>query len=148
MDIKEYIASGILENYVLGATSAQEKQEVECMSHIYPEIDLALKEIQTSIEELALAHSKTVPQTLKGKILSEISISEQMNTGDLVGDAPTTEPTKVVQLKKWKSFSAVAAVLFVLLSGYAILKSQKMTEVEDRLAQTKTELENTKSNLR
>lgn len=45
MDIEDYIASGILENYVFGHVSAQEMQEVECMSHIYPEI----KEELTSI---------------------------------------------------------------------------------------------------
>ena len=38
MNINDYISSGILEQYVLGDISPQEKKEVECMSHIYPEL--------------------------------------------------------------------------------------------------------------
>ena len=38
MNTNDYILTGILEQYVLGDVSPQEKQEVECMSHIYPEV--------------------------------------------------------------------------------------------------------------
>ena len=72
MDIKEYISSGIIENYVLGNVSPQEKQEVECMSHIYPEIKTELEQLQTAIENIAFTLEKNPPAHLKSKILDAI----------------------------------------------------------------------------
>ena len=50
MNVPEYIASGILESYVTGAVSDQERREVECMSAIYPEIRQELDELASSLE--------------------------------------------------------------------------------------------------
>lgn len=61
MNLKEYISSGILESYVLGAASPQEQQEVECMSHIYPEIAEELEKLRSSIEVMATEMAQTPP---------------------------------------------------------------------------------------
>ena len=55
MDIKEYISSGILESYVLGNASEQERREVECISSIYPEIRQELDALSRSLEKYAEA---------------------------------------------------------------------------------------------
>lgn len=72
MDLNEYIASGILESYVIGSVSSQERQEVECMSHIYPEIKDALIAFQKDIEKLVLANAKTPPSELKEQVLGAV----------------------------------------------------------------------------
>jgi hypothetical protein len=53
MNIQAYIESGILEEYVLGTVSPQEKQEVECMASIYPEIQQELQILETALEKYA-----------------------------------------------------------------------------------------------
>lgn len=91
MDIANYIQSGAIESYVLGTSSKQDSQAVECLSHIYPEVKQEVLALQTSIEKLALANAKPTPLHLKNKVLAAIDAIEQ--------DMPTSvgkEKLKVV----------------------------------------------------
>ncbi|HEV7378199.1 MAG TPA: anti-sigma factor [Dyadobacter sp.] len=72
MNIQAYIESGILEEYVLGTVSPQEKQEVECMSHIYPEIKEELLRTESALEEYALKHQTVPPLSLKESIFAQM----------------------------------------------------------------------------
>ncbi len=72
MNINDYISSGILEQYVLGDTSPQEKKEVECMSHIYPEIQHELANVQLALEGLAMDNAIEVPLHIKKNIFDAI----------------------------------------------------------------------------
>jgi len=72
MNINDYISSGILEQYVLGDISPQEKQEVECMSHIYPELQEELLKLQITLEGLALENAIEVPLHVKKNIFEQI----------------------------------------------------------------------------
>lgn len=53
MNIKEYIDSGILEAYVLGAVTEAEEQEVLVLKKQYPEVRNALHELELDIEHIA-----------------------------------------------------------------------------------------------
>ena len=77
MDIKEYIASGILESYALGFASEQERREVECMSAIYPELKEELVNIQASFESYAKSIAVEPPAELKASILESIKGIDQ-----------------------------------------------------------------------
>lgn len=70
MNIQAYIESGILEEYVLGTVSPQEKQEVECMSHIYPEIKEELLRTESALEEYALKH-QTLPPPSFSRVIAK-----------------------------------------------------------------------------
>lgn len=94
MDIKDYIASGILENYVFGHTSAQETQEIECMSHIYPEIKEQLTRLQKTIENLAEKYATPPPRDLKFKILAQIQSEVQIQPDSI------DEETKIVPISR------------------------------------------------
>ena len=72
MNTTDYISSGILEQYVAGTVTPQEKQEVECMSHIYPEIKLEVELLQRAIEALAKEEAKAPPAYLRNKILDSL----------------------------------------------------------------------------
>ena len=69
MNTKDYISSGILEEYVLGALSDQERREVECLSSIYPEISEALHAIEDDMFIVAQESAVKTPEFLKSKIL-------------------------------------------------------------------------------
>jgi len=76
MNIQAYIESGILEEYVLGTVSSQEKQEVECMSHIYPEIKEELLRTEGALEQYALKHQTLPPASLKDAIFAQMNFDE------------------------------------------------------------------------
>lgn len=78
MDINQYILSGILEDYVLGQVSDQERREVECMSHIYPEVRQELEKLESSIEAYAFAHQVVPPMNVKNKIFKQIEELEKI----------------------------------------------------------------------
>jgi len=72
MDVKEYIQSGILEEYNLGSLNDQEKREVECMSKIYPEIREALNAIEEDLESFARTYAKKPPASVRNQILAAV----------------------------------------------------------------------------
>ena len=57
MDVKDYIASGILELYVAGQLSEKENLEVAAMAEKHPEVRAEIEEIEKAILELARASS-------------------------------------------------------------------------------------------
>lgn len=142
MDIKEYISSGILENYVLNNLSEQERQEVECMSHIYPEIKLELTKFQESIEKLAEQYAKTPPAELKNKILDIIDKTEQLPKE---GRKEVVEDTsKVVSINRNNTyrFAAAASILIAVGSIFMFINnSSKLKKLEKSTASTISELQ-------
>ena len=62
MDVKEYIASGILELYVAGALSPEENLEVQHYALQYPEIQKEIEAIENAVLELTEAASPKMPE--------------------------------------------------------------------------------------
>ena len=65
VDVKEYIASGILEAYALGHVTDHERAEVEAVAAEYPEIKKELDAIQDSLNTYAKEHSVTPSEGTK-----------------------------------------------------------------------------------
>lgn len=86
MNIKEYIASGILEAYVSGATSDQERQEVECLSSVYPEIKAELDDLEDIMGDFAMEYQAPAPQSMKNKIMAAIQDETQIPAMKAVTD--------------------------------------------------------------
>lgn len=72
MNTKEYIASGIIESYVLGITTAGESAEVERLALQYPEIQAEIESVGNTFENYALQYEKEPPAFLKDKIMAEL----------------------------------------------------------------------------
>ncbi|AFK02132.1 hypothetical protein Emtol_0981 [Emticicia oligotrophica DSM 17448] len=66
MNPQEYIASGILESYILGFASEAEQKEVEHYTHIFPEISLALNDLGELIN--VQFSGKTPPPNVRERI--------------------------------------------------------------------------------
>lgn len=119
MDVQEYIESGILERYVLGNTLEQERKEVECMSHIYPEIKVALDELQESVNKYATLYEKAPPTALKGKImteLDELKKNENKESAKVITlPENATEHKSASNIYKWV---AAASVILFLIMGW------------------------------
>lgn len=71
-DIKAYIESGILELYVLGDVTPEERTEVEAMAQKHPAIKAELNEIERSLELYARENAVEPSESARGKILNSL----------------------------------------------------------------------------
>jgi anti-sigma-K factor RskA len=79
MNAQEFISSGLLEAYVLGAGSDAERREVEAMVASYPEVKAELSAIEEALNAYALKHAIEPPAHLKEKILGKISSAPRVS---------------------------------------------------------------------
>jgi anti-sigma-K factor RskA len=86
-DIKAYIESGILELYVLGDISADEKLQVEDMASKFADIKAELTEIENALEIYAEKQAVEPSEQLRNKVLNSLLT----NLGD---DRTFTKPRK------------------------------------------------------
>ena len=105
MNTEEYILSGIVESYVLGLASAEERREFEHMCVQYPEVLAARTAFELALEKQALENAITPPADLKNKIAEQIG-----TTGKVVAMQPAT-----VRKTNWLKYVAAASV--ILLAG-------------------------------
>jgi anti-sigma-K factor RskA len=73
VDIQAYIASGILESYVLGELNSAEAREVEDMAARYPEVREELTYIEETLEAVAQSAAVTPPAHMRASILDAIA---------------------------------------------------------------------------
>ena len=117
MDIKEYISSGILESYVLGAASDQEQREVQCLSSIYPEISEALRVLEADMESFAKSIAITPPVSLKESILAAIKnvpqdgVIQKASSVQTEAPAQETSMTAMKTKRPWLAAASLAALI-------------------------------------
>jgi mannose-6-phosphate isomerase-like protein (cupin superfamily) len=70
MNIKEYIASGILEDYCLGLLSSDDAAQVEQNALLFNEVKMELDENMQTLEKYALSYERLPKPGTKEKILS------------------------------------------------------------------------------
>ena len=117
MNVTEYIASGILESYVMGAVSDQERREVECLSAIYPEVRNELDDLSKAIENYALLHSLEPPVELKAKLMAQLDFNEQPPT--IVRPMPIDRDSAPTYRSTW--IVAASVGLLVLIFSFFLL---------------------------
>ena len=125
MDIKEYISSGIIESYVLGSASPQERQEVECMGHIYPEIQLEVRKQQLMIEEMATKLAVAPPAPLKAQVMAAIANESQLQPS--AAPEPTVAPKETTRevIPLYSKFAIAASFALLLGLGWNRYTSTK-----------------------
>jgi hypothetical protein len=143
MNTSEYIASGILEAYVLGSVTPQEKQEVACLSKIYPEIKTELTAIEETMETYAKMHEVKPSAQLKSKIFAQMNFDEEVkesnNVLENIKEEIVEREVKVIPM--WSKIAVAASVVFGLLFGWSYQNSQKISsELADTKAKMDTEM--------
>lgn len=113
MNIEEYISSGVLDLYVLGALDEAEAKDVELKAAAYPEIAEELDALQKTIEGFAQAHAIDPPVQLKKKIFEEIEkqAAENQVKSISISNKPATFNWLVAA-------SITVAIISTALSGY------------------------------
>lgn len=138
MDTKEYIASGILTNYVLGTVSEQERREVECLSKIYPEILQELKAEQRAMENYVHSIAVDPPAELRSKIISAVKETDQEAMMKVVDKDQEGGPA---QNSAYRWLAAASIALMVLAGGTIFYQSSRNAELSNQLASTSSEKE-------
>ncbi len=139
MDIKEYILSGKLEDYILGSLPEKERQEVECLANIYPELQKELQTLQFAFENYITSYEVVPPKNLKEKIVKSVH-SENRESGSTLDIA---KPEKQEQIKRryqniypWLSIAASIALLVSIVFNFQF--SGKNSRLEARLDDLET----------
>jgi len=73
VNIKEYISGGIVESYVLGLASEQERMEFEQLCLQFPELVAARNEFEENLEKQAFGMAVAPPEHIRENLLSVIS---------------------------------------------------------------------------
>jgi len=124
-DIKAYMETGILELYVLGDVSPQEKLQVEEMAAKHPLIKAELEEIELSMELFAQENAIEPAEALRDRVLN--SVLTNFNDDSTFSAVADKTEANVVSLPAAKSNSfykyAFAACLALLLASGAALIS-------------------------
>lgn len=136
MDIKDIIASGVVESYVLGLASEKEAKAVECLSKIYPEIQDEIIRCSETVERLAVKGAVNPPVTLKESILAAISGIDQespltsviSNSENVVKFNPNTKG-----YNSWKYVAVAASLAFLFVSGVYLFLRAEYSKVETAL---------------
>lgn len=104
MNVQEYISSGIIESYILGLASDEERREFEQTCAQYPEVLKARTNFELTLEKQAMQNAIAPPAGLKNKIIGQLDTN-----GKVV--SMQTAPSK----NNWLKY-AVAACM-ILLAG-------------------------------
>ncbi|GGH13617.1 hypothetical protein [Mucilaginibacter phyllosphaerae] len=159
--IQQYINSGILEAYVTGAASDQEVKELLYMKATYPEVNIALQELEKDMELIAQQMAVAPPEGTWDKIsgsINELIIRENNDPEQFTGrdesnyknfTQPGTGPQYIEvesennYMKVHKAWKWVFAAVFVLgkiFLGCAIYFYLENRQAQLQLKELKTEL--------
>ena len=112
MNIQEYISSGVVESYVLGLLSAQERFEFEQFCETYPELKAARESFELAIEKQAMENALEAPAQVKERVWAAIQQKPAPKTSKIISMEPTST--------KPRSFGwlAAASVVLFIVAGY------------------------------
>lgn len=128
MDIQNFIDSGALEAYVLGACTEDERQEVARMASAHPEVRAALARIETDMEQVTRRLGVEPPPGSRQRVLD--AVARAQNPGGTGGGA---------QFGLWSWVGLVLAVALGGALGYGYAHVQH-TPTQLELAATQLEL--------
>ncbi len=137
MNIKEYIASGIIESYVLGLASEKEKAEFEKLCKQYPELKEARIDFELALEEEAFSHIAKQNPDLKEKILESIRQESAVMTANQIIAAKPGAVVRSLPRMKWAIAASVALLIGVSSIIFVLYNQNK--KLENEVAKSKSQ---------
>lgn len=125
-EIRAYIESGVLELYVLGDMSAEEKLQVEAMASLHPTIKAELEEIEKAMELYADIHDAEPAPQMRNRILNSLltNFGDDRNLRTVHHDERTASE-RVAQLPRattsvFYKYAFAASILLLCVSVAAL----------------------------
>lgn len=135
VNIQEYIESGILEAYVLGALPADEQARVAADIAMYPELAAEVAAIEEGVLQFAQANAQEPPPHLQEQIWNAIQqnsavpveepVQPQSKTIPFAPPAPVAKPAWQ-RAAVWAAVGASVLTNFMLLSQRNKLKDEQV----------------------
>ncbi len=122
MELQSFIQSGLLESYVLGQITAEERSLVERMLKQHAEARTEFSAIEQAVEQYAVVQATPPPAWMKGRIMDQI---EQMAPSGRVG--PMSAPALNTGILR--VFQLLAAALLIAVS-FLWYKNNQMQAVQ------------------
>ncbi len=113
MNLKDYIASGIIESYVMGLASESEKTEFEQLCAENPALVAERRKFEESLEHYAAEHPVQPPSEVKVKVLEAIGNTDSRST--------SFNSTKIITMENAKSSGSVGVIRFVAAASVILL---------------------------
>lgn len=150
MNVSEYIASGILESYVTGAVSDQERREVECMSAIYPDIQQELSLLSLALEQYAEQYSIEPPESVKEKLLAQLDFGLPAQQEPVVRPMPVdrTEGGGSLSFRTTWVVAASVGLLMLIFSVFLLSKLRNSQQLIGSLRDANQSLQTDTAQLR
>ena len=143
-DVKAYIESGILELYVLGDISAEEKLQVEDMAANYPDVRTEIIQIERSMELYAEEHAVEPPDNLRQRVLGSmlVNLGDDRNFTKTVThqDDDNVATLPVAGVNSFYKYAFAACLTLLLISVYGLVN------LYNKLQESNTQLTALQSN--
>ena len=121
--LQSFLQSGLLDKYILGATSSAETLEVEHYIDTYPEIEAEYARLQNNLEILAKANSAEAPKGLLDTILSDLEESE----------APKVISIAPQKRTPWYSIAASVAAFIFGATAFMLYQQNQALDRENQV---------------
>jgi anti-sigma-K factor RskA len=141
VDIKEYIESGILEAYALGALTEEERTRVEADIAMYPELAEELAAIEAAMHRLADEQAVPPPAFMQEQIWNAL-------TPEAETQAPPPPPPRAIPLPpadtkqrqpSWLRAAVWAAVAVSVLTNFMLLSQRNASREEQKILAAKVD---------
>jgi anti-sigma-K factor RskA len=123
VNIKDYISSGIVESYVLGLASSEERAEFEKLSSQYPELVAARTDFELALEKQLLSQAVTPAVDVKQIVIDAIRQPNHANQTKVITMENVNQSRS--SSAKWV---AAASVILLLACGYFAYSYYKENE--------------------
>ncbi|MEO0339595.1 MAG: anti-sigma factor [Bacteroidota bacterium] len=140
MSKKEFLNTGLLEQYVLGLTESEESQIVEQHLDLYPELRNEVFSMQNALEEYAKQYAIATPSGLKSNILNEIDRLDDFSEG---GHHISDNSSRMGY--SWSTWVGYAALALITL-GY-FYQTNRLKSTQDKLEYQVAALETCNDNI-
>jgi len=134
---KEYIESGILEAYVLGALTPEEHELVAANIAMYPELQTELDVIETTMQQFATSLAMDPPAAVQEKIWNALQATSS-NAGNTEDEKPRTSRTIPFEPERKKTMDWKYAAMLAILAGSVTVNfmmfNQSKQAQEDKVA--------------
>jgi len=123
-DIREFLESGVLEEYLIGAADEQTSRKVELYIDKYDEVSKAWIELQETFESIALDTDVKAPAEIK------LAIENQINHEKTKSQKP-----KVAAVRRMNRIIVAASVAAFLFATLAIVQRSSVNQYKQEVAE-------------
>lgn len=127
MNIQEYISSGIIESYVLGLASNEEKKEFEQLCASYPALVEARNAFEELLEKTAVENAVEPPAHLKAGVLASVQQVSPIQQSKIITMENNGNPGTGYR-SNLPVYIAAASVILVLGCAYFLYKLYSQNE--------------------